>query len=53
MYLKNFYPSSKIRTDESILKEIKKLDDSKVRTNEMWERRCELIKLLKSPKWLR
>ena len=51
--MKSFYPNGKIRTDESILKEIKKLDDSKVRTNEMWEKRCQLLKELQQPKWLR
>ena len=51
--MKSFYPAKDIRTDESIIKEIKKLDSSKIRTNEMWERRCELIKTLKEPKWLR
>ncbi len=51
--MKSFYPSNKFRTDESIVNEIKKLDQSEVRTELMWERRCYLVKLLKSPKWLR
>jgi len=51
--MKSFYPAKKLRTDESIVKEIKKLDNSEVRTEEMWSRRCELVKLLKTPHWLR
>ena len=51
--MKSFYPAKKLRTDESIVKEIKKLDNSEVRTEEMWNRRCELVKLLKTPHWLR
>jgi hypothetical protein len=51
--MKSFYPPKKLRTDESILKEIKKLDNLEVRTDEMWNRRCELVKLLKTPHWLR
>lgn len=51
--MKSFYPSSKLKTNESIIKEIQKLDNSKVRTEEMWYKRCELVKQLKMPYWLR
>jgi len=51
--MKSFYPAGKLKTDEQIVKQIKKLDASKERTEEMWNKRQELIKLLKTPCWLR
>jgi hypothetical protein len=51
--MKSFYTATKLRTDDFIVSEIKKLDDSKIRTKEMWEKRCELVKILKTPYWLR
>ena len=51
--MKSYYPNSKIKTDDQIIKAIKKLDSSKERTEEMWKQRQELIKILKTPYWLR
>ena len=42
--MKSFYPNTKLKTDEQIVKQIKKLDNSKVRTNEMWEKKKRINK---------